>query len=118
MNQMNDHKKRSVEYAMSTGMVAIYIDATRTHGLPEQHRDNPQLMLELGYNLPIPTNDLRCYDDAIHVTLSFGRVPHAVTIPYAALEALNCDAFYTQWPRDTAPPVTTSKPTGLRLVGK
>ena len=53
--------------------------------LPDGLPPGPQIVLELVYDMPLPIPNLRLEDDAIRATLSFGRTPFEVTIPWGAL---------------------------------
>ncbi len=57
--------------------------------LPEHLRGQPRLVLQYGYNMPMPIHDLTIDDEGIKATLSFQRTPHATLIPWSAVFAMH-----------------------------
>ncbi len=60
-------------------------DAVR---VPVMFKKQPQLILQVGLNMPVPIRDLDVGDEAISCTLSFNRTPHFCWIPWGAVFAL------------------------------
>lgn len=83
---------------------AIYVhldprdDAVR---VPAWFKRQPQLVLQIGLNMPLPIPDLRVEDDGISCTLSFSRTPHFCWIPWGSVFALVGDNGRGMvWPDD------------------
>lgn len=82
--------KRNVATALLTkGSVFIHLDprvenVTVPHWLTQQSH----LVLQVGWQMPIPIPDLRVDDEGIFGTLSFSRVPYGCNLPWAAVFAL------------------------------
>lgn len=118
-------KKKCLEDALGTGYtVSLYVD-TRLHGgvlLPESLAGQDQVMLHVGYNLAIPTDDLRMEEGGVRVTLSFNRRPFECFLPWASIYAIYEDGNTVNGRWDVKlPPVLFEqpeppKPSGLRLV--
>lgn len=74
--------------------------------VPTQFKKAPQLVLQVGLNMPIPIPDLAVDDDAIRCTLSFSRTPFYCIVPWAAIYALvGDDGRGMIWPDDVPPEV-------------
>lgn len=71
------------------GSVFVHLDP-RVRGvvLPVHLTRQPQVMLQIGLDLPIPIPDLRVDGEGLSGTLSFNRSPFHCTIPWAAVFAL------------------------------
>lgn len=52
--------------------------------LPDWLR-GPEVTLQLGYDIPLPIDDLRIDEDGIAATLSFRRTPHLCKVPWPAV---------------------------------
>lgn len=73
-------------------------DAVR---VPVSFKKQPQLVLQIGLNMPIPIPDLEVGDDGVSCTLSFSRTPHACWIPWSSVFALVGDSGRGMvWPDD------------------
>lgn len=69
--------------------VYVHLDPRRDGvNLPEFLRGEPRLVLQYGYNMPVPMHDLTIDDKGIAATLSFRRAPHATFIPWSAVFAM------------------------------
>lgn len=69
--------------------VYVHLDPRREGVvLPEFLRDQPRLVLQYGYNMPVPMHDLTIDDQGIAATLSFRRAPCATFIPWSAVFAM------------------------------
>lgn len=71
------------------GSVFVHLDP-RSKGvvLPMHLTKQPQVMLQIGLDLPIPIPDLRVDGHGLSGTLSFNRSPFHCTIPWGAVFAL------------------------------
>jgi len=76
--------------ALESGILFIVLDA-RVEGVvvPEAHTLNNGLTLEIGHNMLVPIPDLELGEIGIFGTLSFGRTPFYVTIPWEAIYGLH-----------------------------
>jgi stringent starvation protein B len=56
--------------------------------VPPWFKKQPQLVLQIGLNMPVPIQDLDVGEDAVSCTLSFSRTPHFCWIPWTSVFAL------------------------------
>ena len=56
--------------------------------VPDWFKNQPQLVLQIGLNMPVPIQDLDVGDEAVSCTLSFSRRPHFCWIPWTSVFAL------------------------------
>jgi stringent starvation protein B len=110
---MNDSpplpSKRDVCVALlERSSVFVHLDP-RKEGVvvPPWFRKQPQLVLQVGYQMKLPIPDLTVGDEALTGTLSFSRSPFACTIPWSSVFALVSgeDARGMVWPPDVPPEV-------------
>jgi stringent starvation protein B len=82
--------------------VFVHLDPRRDHvSVPPWFRKQPQLVLQLGYNMPVPIHDLYLDDECVSATLSFNRSPHSCRLPWSAVYALvGEDGRGMVWPDD------------------
>jgi stringent starvation protein B len=74
--------------------------------VPPWFRRQPQLVLQVGLNMPVPIPDLNVDDAGVSCTLSFNRAPHFCFVPWAAIYALvGEDGRGMVWPDDVPPEV-------------
>lgn len=67
----------------------IHLDPrAETVQVPAWFKKQPQLVLQVGLNMPVPIRDLNVDDSGISCTLSFSRSPFFCVIPWAAVFAL------------------------------
>jgi stringent starvation protein B len=87
-------EKRSVVEAMlKDGPVLLHLDARRAGvRVPADLAVDPALVLRIGHNLTPPIPDLALDDEGVQATLTFRGVPHACTVPWAALFAVTNEA--------------------------
>ncbi len=72
--------------------------------VPEWFKKQPQLLLQVGYNMAVPIRDLTVDDEGISGTLSFNRSPFYCHVPWAGIFALvGDDNRGMVWP-DSVPP--------------
>lgn len=92
---------------LDRGPVLLAVSSSFDTGVPQGIRQSgPYYMLRVGNGLTPPT-PLAFDPTCIHVTLSFGGVPHEVTIPWAAIVVAKTD---------TVAPVPAPKTRHLKLV--
>lgn len=71
------------------GSVFVHLDPRRVGvRVPEHLAEQPQLVLQVGLNLPIPIPDLRIDEEGVFGTLSFNRSPYTCEVPWAAVFGL------------------------------
>jgi stringent starvation protein B len=93
----------------SGGIVCVALDA-RVKGVdvPKSLKKNPQVMFQLGLNMPVPIRDLQITDVGWSAVLSFNSGFSRCLVPWAAvytifdLETKNG----MTWPEDIPPEVT------------
>jgi stringent starvation protein B len=96
--------------------------------VPAWFKRQPQLVLQIGLNMPKPIPDLNVDDDGISCTLSFSNAPHFCQLPWSSVYALiGASGRGMVWPDDVPKEVagqyvvTTPKEekprTALRAVG-
>lgn len=92
--------------------VYVHLDPRRDGvALPEFLRDQPRLVLQYGYNMPVPMHDLTVDEKGISATLSFRRVPHATFIPWSAVFAMTDGEKHGMvWPADVPPDLKLDAP--------
>ena len=102
--------KKDVALALlERSQVFIHLDP-RQKGVvvPTQFRKQPQLVLQIGLEMPIPIPDLEIDDAGIGCTLSFNRAPFHCSIPWTAIFALvGDDGRGMVWPEDVPPEVSS-----------
>ncbi len=74
--------------------------------VPSWFKNQPQLVLQVGLNMPVPIPDLRLDDDGLSCTLSFNRAPFHCVVPWASVFAMvGDDGRGMVWPEDLPPEV-------------
>jgi stringent starvation protein B len=69
--------------------------------VPAWFKRQPQLVLQIGLNMPKPIHDLNVDDDGISCTLSFSNTPHYCHLPWASVYALiGASGRGMVWPDD------------------
>lgn len=83
-------KKDVMLHLLETAWVYVHLDP-RCDGVvvPEYFRTQPRLVLQYGFNMPVPIQDLKVDERGISATLSFRQTPQATFIPWAAVFALS-----------------------------
>jgi len=91
--------------------VFIHLDPrAETVRVPVGFKKQPQLVLQVGLNMPVPIRDLDVGDEAISCTLSFNRTPHFCWIPWGSIFALIGDNGPGMvWPDDVPKEVTAQQ---------
>ncbi len=76
--------------------------------VPLPLKTRPQLVLQVGLNMPVPIPDLQGDDWGVTATLSFSRQPFTCRIPWAAIYAMVAgDGRGMVWPEDVPDEVAT-----------
>ena len=95
-------KKDVASALLLRGSVFVHLDP-RVDGVrvPEWLRQQPQLVLQIGLDMPIPIPDLRVDADGVYGTLSFQQRPFLCTVQWKAVFALvGEDGRGMVWPED------------------
>lgn len=95
--------KKDVALALlERSTVFIHLDPRLdTVRVPPRFKRQPQLVLQIGFNMPIPIPDLDLNDDGVTCTLSFSATPHFCSVPWPAVFALvGDDGRGMVWPED------------------
>jgi stringent starvation protein B len=94
--------------------VFVHLDPRRPGvAVPKWFTGQPQLVLQIGLNMPIPIHDLKVSDEGISCTLSFSRTPFWCRLPWHAIWALvGEDQRGMVWPDDIPPELTVQKQKG------
>lgn len=95
-------KKDVARALLLRGSVYVYLDPRRSGvRVPPWLAQQPQLVLQVGLDLPVPIPDLRVDDHGVFGTLSFSRAPFTVTVPWTAVFALvGDDGMGMVWPEE------------------
>ncbi len=100
--------KKDVALALlEHGSMSVHLDP-RAPGVvvPPWFKRQPQLVLQVGLNMPVPIPDLRVDDDGMSCTLSFNRSPFFCIVPWSSAYALvGDDGRGMVWPDDVPPEV-------------
>jgi stringent starvation protein B len=95
--------KKDVALALlERSTVFVHLDPRLdTVRVPPRFKRQPQLVLQIGFNMPIPIPDLDLNDDGVTCTLSFKATPHFCSVPWPAVFALiGDDGRGMVWPDD------------------
>ena len=76
-------------------------------------KSQPQLVLQIGLNMPVPIPDLRLDDAGMTCTLSFNRAPFYCVIPWGSIFAMIGDDGRGMIWKDDVPP-EVAKPSQAR----
>jgi stringent starvation protein B len=69
--------------------VYVHLDPRqRAADVPPRFKKQPQLVLQIGLNMPVRIPDLRVDDEGISCTLSFNRVPFFCVVPWSSIFAM------------------------------
>src|SRR6516164_8352595 len=83
--------------------------------VPAWFKKQPQLVLQVGMNMPVPIPDLRFDDDGMSCTLSFNRSPFFCVVPWASVFAMvGEDGRGMVWPDDV--PAEVARQAQVRAV--
>ncbi len=95
-------KKDVILALLESTDVFIHLDP-RQEGVkvPPWFKHQPQLVLQVGLNMPVPIPDLEVDEGSVSCTLSFNRSPFFCFMPWAAVYALvGADGRAMVWPDD------------------
>lgn len=105
--------KKDVALALlESSSVFIHLDPRSEQvRVPPWFKKQPQLVLNVGLNMPVPIPDLNLDEDAVSCTLSFSRSPYYCFVPWTAVYALvGEDGRGMVWPDDVPPEVAAQLP--------
>jgi len=79
-------------YLLAQGSLFVHLDP-RMEGVivPQWYRAEPQLVLQVGFDMPVPIPDLQVDADGIYGTLSFNRSPFTCHVHWDSVFALAGD---------------------------
>ncbi len=79
-------------YLLAQGSLFVHLDP-RMDGVvvPDWYRSEPQLVLQIGFEMPVPIPDLAVSSEGIYGTLSFNRSPFTCQVEWDAVFALAGD---------------------------
>ncbi len=84
--------------------------------MPPWFKRQPQLVLQIGLNMPVPIPDLRLDEEGLACTLSFNRSPFYCVVPWLSVFAMvGDDGRGMVWP-DEVPPEIAKQPRGPEAV--
>jgi len=79
-------------YLLAQGSVFVHLDPRAdTVLVPQWYRSEPQLVLQIGFDMPVPIRDLQVDEDGIYGTLSFNRSAFTCHVQWDAVFALAGD---------------------------
>jgi len=120
-------------YLLAQGNLFVHLDPRMdTVVVPQWYRSEPQLVLQIGLDMPVPIPDLQVDAEGIYGTLSFNRSPFTCHVQWDAVFALaGDDGRGMVWPdsmpleisqeiereagREPPPPVVEERPS-LRVL--
>jgi stringent starvation protein B len=71
---------------------SLHLDARRPGVIVPAHlKSEPYLVLQYGYDLPIPISDLEVDEHGVRATLSFSKHPQRTVVPWSAVYVVTCD---------------------------
>jgi stringent starvation protein B len=99
----NMPNKRDVARALILrGSVFVHLDPRKPGVVvPARLRSQPQVVLQIGLDMPVPIPDLKIEEQGVYGTLSFKGVPFTCSVPWDAVFALvGDDAKGMVWAQD------------------
>jgi hypothetical protein len=107
MSSILPPKKEVMLALLERTSVFMHLDPRRAEVVgPPWFKKQPQLVLQLGLNMPVPIRDLSVDDECVSCTLSFNRSPFFCWVPWTAVFALvGEDGRALVWPDDVPPEV-------------
>jgi len=83
--------------------------------VPPWFKKQPQLVLQIGLNMPVPIPDLRLDEEGMSCTLSFNRAPFFCVVPWGSVFAMvGEDGRGMVWPEDV--PAEVARQAQMRAV--
>jgi stringent starvation protein B len=91
--------------------IFVHLDPRQpTVVVPPWYKKQPQLVLQIGLNMPVPIPDLRLDEEGLSCTLSFNRSPFFCSVPWASVFAMvGEDGRGMVWPDDVPAEVPLSR---------
>src|SRR5580698_10018611 len=102
-------KKEVALALLERSSVHVHLDP-RAMGVvvPAGFKKQPQLVLQIGLNMPVPIPDLRLDEEGMSCTLSFNRTPFFCVVPWLCVYAMvGDDGRGMVWPDDVPPEVAS-----------
>jgi stringent starvation protein B len=102
-------KKEVALALLERSSVHVHLDP-RAPGVvvPAWFKKQPQLVLQVGLNMPVPIPDLRLDEEGMSCTLSFNRTPFFCVVPWPGVYAMvGDDGRGMVWPDDVPPEVAS-----------
>src|SRR5260370_5409666 len=95
-------KKEVALALLERSSVYIHLDPRQTPVVvPPWFKKQPQLVLQVGLNMPVPIPDLRVDDEGLSCTLSFNRTPHYCLVTWSSVFGMvGEDGRGMVWPDD------------------
>ena len=89
--------------------IFVHLDPRQaTVVVPPWFKKQPQLVLQIGLNMPVPIPDLRLDEEGMSCTLSFNRTPFFCVVPWPGVYAMvGDDGRGMVWPDDVPPEVAS-----------
>src|SRR5260370_38770333 len=82
-------KKEVALALLERSSVYIHLDPRQTPVVvPPWFKKQPQLVLQVGLNMPVPIPDLRLAHDGMSCTLSFNQAPFFGAVPWSSVFAM------------------------------
>jgi hypothetical protein len=102
-------KKEIALALLERSSVHVHLDPRAPGTLvPAWFKKQPQLVLQVGLNMPVPIPDLRVDESGFSCTLSFNRTPFFCVVPWVSVYALvGDDGRGMVWPEDVPPEVAS-----------
>ena len=102
-------KKEVALALLERSRVHVHLDPRKAGvTVPVSFKKQPQLVLEIGLNMPVPIPDLRLDDEGMSCTLSFSRTPFYCVVPWPSVFAMvGEDGRGMVWPDDVPPEIAT-----------
>jgi hypothetical protein len=100
-------KRDVAKMLLRKGSLFVHLDPRASDVfVPPWLRHQAQLVLQVGFDMPIPIPDLRVDDDGVFGTLSFSRNPFTCAVPWHAVFALVGDEGRGMvWPESMPPEI-------------
>jgi Stringent starvation protein B len=100
-------KREVLTAILARGDAFLHLDARHTGvDVPAWLKGDPNLCLQLGYDLPVPIPDLALDEQGVRATLSFRREPFLCIVPWSAVFLIvDAESRGMLWEED-APPET------------
>jgi hypothetical protein len=109
-------KKEVALALLERSSVYVHLDPRRDAVVvPAWLKKQPQLVLQVGLNMPVPIPDLKLDEDGMSCTLSFNRAPFYCVVPWSSVFAMvGDDGRGVVWPDDV--PAEVARQAQVRAV--